>query len=157
MDNDVDGAVELTSLWNFTTSGTGRRGDRTLRAISFSSVEAITPRPTATNGRSSRSSSSSSRGSRPASVLHFSSSSDNYEDRACRDVTPAVFFPDGKGKHADEAKAICAGCCVREKCLEEALARNERFGVWGGLTDRERLRLKRARRREQLEELSPAS
>jgi WhiB family redox-sensing transcriptional regulator len=43
-----------------------------------------------------------------------------------------------------EAKRICSGCEVRAECLEYALAHDERFGIWGGLSERERRRLRRA-------------
>ena len=69
---------------------------------------------------------------------------------ACRGVDPAVFHPDDeedKEFAAEEAKAICAGCPVREVCLEHAIAVREKHGVWGGLTARERRRLIRRRRR----------
>lgn len=61
---------------------------------------------------------------------------------ACTKVDPETFFPDSQPGPA-AAKAVCAGCPVRRECLVAALARNERFGVWGGLTERERLNLKR--------------
>jgi WhiB family redox-sensing transcriptional regulator len=48
---------------------------------------------------------------------------------------------------AEEAKAICGLCPVRQPCLEHALVNREREGVWGGLTDRERRRLIRQRRK----------
>ena len=55
----------------------------------------------------------------------------------CAQVDPEVFFPD-KGGSTKEAKRICQGCEVRSECLEYALEREERFGVWGGLSERER-------------------
>ena len=51
-------------------------------------------------------------------------------------------FPE-KGGSTREAKKICLGCEVRHECLEYALAHDERFGIWGGLSERERRRLKR--------------
>jgi len=59
----------------------------------------------------------------------------------CAQTDPEVFFPE-KGGSVREAKAVCAGCPVRAQCLEHALAHDERFGVWGGLSERERRRLK---------------
>jgi WhiB family redox-sensing transcriptional regulator len=50
-------------------------------------------------------------------------------------------------EEANEAKAICGSCTVRETCLEFALVNRERDGVWGGATERERRRLLRQRRR----------
>ncbi len=65
---------------------------------------------------------------------------------ACRGVDPDVFYP-SSDEEAEEAKAICAVCPVREPCLEYALANRERDGVWGGATERERRRLIRQRRK----------
>lgn len=48
-----------------------------------------------------------------------------------------------KGGSTREAKRICQACAVRDECLEYALEHDERFGIWGGLSDRERRRLKR--------------
>lgn len=65
---------------------------------------------------------------------------------ACRGVDPDIFYP-VTDEEADQAKAICATCPVREPCLEYALANRERDGVWGGATERERRRLIRQRRK----------
>jgi WhiB family transcriptional regulator, redox-sensing transcriptional regulator len=51
-------------------------------------------------------------------------------------------FPE-KGGSTREAKRVCLSCEVRSECLEYALAHDERFGIWGGLSERERRRLKR--------------
>jgi WhiB family redox-sensing transcriptional regulator len=40
---------------------------------------------------------------------------------------------------------VCRGCVVREECLEYALSNGEKFGIWGGMSERERRRLRRAR------------
>jgi WhiB family redox-sensing transcriptional regulator len=64
----------------------------------------------------------------------------------CRGVDPEIFHP-REDEEADEAKAICALCPVREACLEHALTAREKYGVWGGLTERERRRVLRRRRR----------
>ena len=61
----------------------------------------------------------------------------------CAQTDPEAFFPE-KGGSTREAKRICAGCEVRAECLEYALANDERFGIWGGLSERERRRLRRA-------------
>ena len=63
-------------------------------------------------------------------------------DAKCLDADPEAFFPE-KGGSTREAKRICGACDVREKCLEYALANDERFGIWGGMSERERRRLKR--------------
>jgi WhiB family redox-sensing transcriptional regulator len=65
---------------------------------------------------------------------------------ACRGVEPEVFYP-VSDEDAEEAKAICRGCPVRETCLEFALVNRERDGVWGGATERERRRMLRHRRK----------
>ena len=65
---------------------------------------------------------------------------------ACRGVDPDLFFPE-RGEPTEPAKEICFGCSVREECLEYALSSKEKFGVWGGTSERERRRLRRARAR----------
>ena len=68
---------------------------------------------------------------------------EQWQDRAlCAQTDPEAFFPE-KGGSTREAKRICMGCEVRGECLEYALANDERFGIWGGLSERERRRLKR--------------
>jgi WhiB family transcriptional regulator, redox-sensing transcriptional regulator len=68
----------------------------------------------------------------------------DWQERAlCAQTDPEAFFPE-KGGSTREAKRICAGCEVRAECLEYALAHDERFGIWGGLSERERRRLRRA-------------
>lgn len=64
------------------------------------------------------------------------------EQALCAQTDPEAFFPE-KGGSTREAKRICTGCDVRVDCLEYALAHDERFGIWGGLSERERRRLKR--------------
>ena len=64
------------------------------------------------------------------------------EHGKCLDADPEAFFPE-KGGSTREAKRICSACTVREECLEYALSNDERFGIWGGLSERERRRLKR--------------
>ena len=61
----------------------------------------------------------------------------------CAEVDPELFYPEFGAPNQD-AKRICAGCEVRAECLAYALAHRERFGVWGGTTERERRRLRRA-------------
>ncbi len=60
----------------------------------------------------------------------------------CLQAEPDTFFPE-KGGSTREAKRICAACEVRVECLDYALANDERFGIWGGLSERERRKLKR--------------
>ena len=66
-----------------------------------------------------------------------------HERALCAQTDPEAFFPE-KGGSTREAKKICTGCEVRSECLSYALAHDERFGIWGGLSERERRRLKRA-------------
>ena len=61
--------------------------------------------------------------------------------RSARRRTRA-FFPE-KGGSTREAKRVCRSCEVRAECLEFALENDERFGIWGGLSERERRRIKR--------------
>src|ERR1700740_2069468 len=69
----------------------------------------------------------------------------DWKSRAnCLGVDPDLFFPE-RGMSTQEAKEVCRGCVVREDCLEYALANGEKFGIWGGLSERERRRIRRAR------------
>ena len=66
-----------------------------------------------------------------------------WQERAlCAQTDPEAFFPE-KGGSTREAKKVCVGCDVRSECLEYALAKDERFGIWGGLSERERRKLKK--------------
>jgi WhiB family transcriptional regulator, redox-sensing transcriptional regulator len=68
---------------------------------------------------------------------------EGWQERAlCAQTDPEAFFPE-KGGSTREAKRICSGCDVRAECLDYALAHDERFGIWGGLSERERRRLRR--------------
>jgi WhiB family redox-sensing transcriptional regulator len=68
-----------------------------------------------------------------------------WQDNAnCLGVDPDLFFPE-RGASTREAKEVCKGCVVRGECLEYALANGEKFGIWGGLSERERRRLRRQR------------
>jgi WhiB family redox-sensing transcriptional regulator len=62
----------------------------------------------------------------------------------CLGVDPDLFFPE-RGASTREAKAVCHGCEVRLDCLEYALRHGEKFGIWGGLSERERRRVRRER------------
>ncbi|RGE15867.1 WhiB family transcriptional regulator [Leucobacter sp. wl10] len=63
-------------------------------------------------------------------------------DALCAQTDPEAFFPE-KGGSTREAKRICESCEVRSECLEYALEHDERFGIWGGLSERERRKLRR--------------
>jgi WhiB family transcriptional regulator, redox-sensing transcriptional regulator len=62
----------------------------------------------------------------------------------CLGVDPDLFFPE-RGASTREAKEVCKGCVVSDACLEYSLVHGEKFGVWGGLSERERRRIRRAR------------
>ena len=67
----------------------------------------------------------------------------SWQDRAlCAQTDPEAFFPE-KGGSTREAKKVCTRCEVRAECLEYALAHDERFGIWGGLSERERRKVKK--------------
>ena len=67
----------------------------------------------------------------------------SWRERAlCAQTDPESFFPE-KGGSTREAKRVCISCEVKDDCLEYALDNDERFGIWGGLSERERRRLKR--------------
>ncbi len=63
-------------------------------------------------------------------------------DALCAQTDPEAFFPE-KGGSTRDAKKVCGSCNVRAQCLEYALANDERFGIWGGLSERERRRLRK--------------
>ena len=66
-----------------------------------------------------------------------------WQERAlCAQTDPEAFFPE-KGGSTREAKKVCLTCEVRDECLEYALMNDERFGIWGGLSERERRKLKK--------------
>lgn len=62
----------------------------------------------------------------------------------CKDLDPAVFFPDTP-EGEERAKALCGTCPVRTLCLDFALATRQDDGVWGGTTELERRRIRRRR------------
>lgn len=73
----------------------------------------------------------------------FSAVEQEWQEQAlCAQTDPEAFFPE-KGGSTREAKRICQACSVRDECLEYALEHDERFGIWGGLSERERRRLKK--------------
>jgi WhiB family redox-sensing transcriptional regulator len=63
------------------------------------------------------------------------------ESALCAEIDPEAFFVE-KGGSARPAKRVCGSCEVRAECLACALENDDRFGVWGGLSERERRRLK---------------
>jgi WhiB family transcriptional regulator, redox-sensing transcriptional regulator len=68
-----------------------------------------------------------------------------WQDKAlCAEVDPEIFFPE-KGGSTRNPKRVCAMCEVRAQCLDYALEHGEAFGIWGGMSERERRRLKQDR------------
>jgi WhiB family transcriptional regulator, redox-sensing transcriptional regulator len=63
----------------------------------------------------------------------------------CNQTDPEAFFPE-KGGCTRNAKAVCMACEVRAECLDYALERDERFGIWGGKSERERRTMRRQAR-----------
>ena len=61
---------------------------------------------------------------------------------ACRGLDPELFHPE-RGEVTDQAKHVCFGCPVRDECLTYALTHFEKFGIWGGLSERERRPLRK--------------
>lgn len=61
----------------------------------------------------------------------------------CGQTDPESFFPE-KGGSTREAKRTCARCPVAAECLDFALEYDERWGIWGGLSERERRKLRQA-------------
>jgi len=66
------------------------------------------------------------------------------DQAACLGMDPDLFFPE-RGASTREAKSICRSCVVRGDCLEFALRNGEKFGIWGGMSERERRRIRRMR------------
>jgi len=60
---------------------------------------------------------------------------------ACRGTDLEVFFPE-RGESAGPARQVCAACPVRQPCLDYAITNRIAYGVWGGLTERERRTLR---------------
>lgn len=86
----------------------------------------------------------------------------DWSDGACLDEDPELFFPIGETgvenqEQIEDARAVCLqggpdgeACPLRAACLEWALATNQ-LGVWGGTSEKERLKLKRQERQERRE------
>jgi WhiB family transcriptional regulator, redox-sensing transcriptional regulator len=99
--------------------------------------------PTAADGPEDREAYAGPEGLSGASWAEEDEGALGWQERAlCAQTDPEAFFPE-KGGSTRDAKKICTGCEVRSECLSYALANDERFGIWGGLSERERRRLKR--------------
>lgn len=69
---------------------------------------------------------------------------EEWQDRAlCKETDPESFFPD-KGGTTREAKQTCMACEVKADCLQYALENDIRWGIWGGVAERDRRKLKKA-------------
>lgn len=78
------------------------------------------------------------------SIIKDVRDADWIDNALCAQTDPEAFFPE-RGKVPAEAKRICQSCPVRADCLDYALRTGQRFGVWGGLSERERRRLQPSR------------
>lgn len=75
------------------------------------------------------------------------------DSAACRGLDPTIFHPTTE-EETETAKAVCAQCPVIALCLEHAIEHREKNGVWGGVTEQERVRIIRRRRRLRSQEVS---
>jgi WhiB family redox-sensing transcriptional regulator len=62
----------------------------------------------------------------------------------CKGANADLFFPE-RGASTRTAKGICRECSVRADCLEFAITTGEKFGIWGGMSERERRRVRKER------------
>lgn len=69
---------------------------------------------------------------------------EKFPSSLCAQTDSEVFFPE-KGGTNRQAKLVCAQCIHKVECGEDAIERKERFGVWGGIGERERRRIIRER------------
>lgn len=90
------------------------------------------------------------RGQRFFKSIDFEFNNGRWRDQAeCLGLDPDLFFPE-RGESTREAKAVCEDCVVREDCLEFAIANREKFGIWGGKSERERRAIRRQRNKQKL-------
>ena len=66
------------------------------------------------------------------------------DDANCTGANANLFFPE-RGASTRKAKSICRECSVRPECLEFAISTGEKFGIWGGMSERERRRVRKER------------
>jgi WhiB family redox-sensing transcriptional regulator len=77
-----------------------------------------------------------------AIAVDLSGGDGRWQDLAlCAQVDPDLFFPN-KGGSTRDAKGVCSRCEVKAECLADALANDDRFGIRGGLSERQRRKLK---------------
>ena len=71
----------------------------------------------------------------------------NFEEAKCRGVDPDLFYPKrGDNYSVSQARLICNKCNIEDECLQYALDNNEKFGIWGGTSPRQRGKIKLQRR-----------
>lgn len=69
----------------------------------------------------------------------------SWQDYAnCRGADADLFFPE-RGASTRKAKSICGECQVQAECLDFAIDIGEKFGIWGGMSERERRKVRRER------------
>ena len=78
---------------------------------------------------------------KPPNLLTVTRPPARMAEALCAEVDPDLFYPE-KGGSTREAKQVCARCSVQAECLAYALNHDERFGIWGGTSERQRRRLK---------------
>lgn len=67
---------------------------------------------------------------------------DDWREQAlCAQTSPEAFYPE-KGESARPARSVCARCPVTQTCLQWAMDHHEPHGIWGGLSTKERRRLR---------------
>lgn len=69
------------------------------------------------------------------------------DDALCAQTDPEVLFPEKGGQGANTAKRICALCPAKAACLDYALAEPSLLGVWGGTSERQRIKMRAAARK----------
>ena len=81
-----------------------------------------------------------------ANLLVFARRPEWFTYAACAGLPLDLFFPErgASGWHTLRTKAVCATCPVTAECLQMALDNNERHGIWGGMSVRQRRMLRRA-------------
>jgi WhiB family redox-sensing transcriptional regulator len=69
------------------------------------------------------------------------------DDAACAGLDPGLFFPElgEEGDSVVQAKAVCETCPVQAECLEFSVVNFEKHGIWGGLTEKQRRRLRQGK------------
>ncbi|HXN61398.1 MAG TPA: WhiB family transcriptional regulator [Acidimicrobiales bacterium] len=75
----------------------------------------------------------------------FAPRPDWYDDALCHGLDAELFHP-GRGDPVQQVKAVCSECPVREQCLDYALETRQKFGIWGGKSERERRDIRHRRK-----------